>query len=413
MSLLKYWIWLSTADGIGPVAAMRLLRHFETPEKVYFASAREYSGVEGAATADFARLANKNLDAANKVLASCRQLGYRIITLQDAEYPDRLRNIYDPPLVLYVRGNLPAIDEEAAVAIVGTRNCTPYGITSAGNIACQLARHGILVVTGLARGIDTAAARGALKGGGRVIGVIGSGLDVVYPYENAALFGDVAVSGAVISEYPPGTPALRGHFPARNRILSGLSLGVAVIEAPKKSGALITATRALEQGRDVFTLPGNVDARSCEGSNSLLREGAIPVLSADDIISEYADLFPDKIDPDKQSAKAAQEENDGFYADNLLSGKNFSEKFISNGKKEIDNNSTVDYINLDEILSSLSGDEHVVANTIGAATMHIDEVIVTSGIPAQQVLTALTMLEISGHAMRLGNGKWKITKPDN
>jgi len=308
-------------------------------------------------------------------------------------------------LTLYLRGNLPIVDDEATVAIVGTRDCTPYGVTSAEGIGYRLAQHGVLVVTGLARGIDTAAARGAMRGGGRVIGVIGSGIDIVYPPENAALFDAVARSGAIISEYPPGTPALRGHFPSRNRIISGLSLGVTVIEAPKKSGALITAARALEQGRDVFTLPGNVDARSCEGSNSLLREGAIPILSGDDIINEYAELFPDKIISNQPKQAVEPAIWGAGRQENTPSGKGAAPHY---DKKEIDNKTAVDYIDLNEMINVLTGDEKKVAEAIGASVMHVDEIIMNSGISTPQVLTALTMLEIDGYIKREGSGKWKI-----
>jgi DNA processing protein len=252
------------------------------------------------------------------------------------------------------------------------------------------------------------------------VGVIGSGIDVVYPPENKSLYDDVANSGAIISEYPPGTPALRAHFPARNRIISGLALGVAVIEAPRRSGALITAARALEQGRDVFTLPGNVDAKSSEGSNTLLREGAIPVLSGEDIVNEYAGLFPDKINDDVQGQTQAQAQaqagvhvsNDGKYRINsnhdIIMDQRNGQKGRYNDKKEIDNKTEVDYIDLDAILSALTGDEKTVAETIGASVMHVDDIITNSSLSIPQALTALTMLEINGYAEREGYGKWKI-----
>jgi len=387
LSALKYWIWLSSLSGIGPVTAARLLERFGSPENVFKADAREYRDIEGVGYADIKKLAEKDVGAANRILASCAEQGCRILTFQDAEYPERLKNIYDPPLVLYVRGSLPVIDEEAVVAIVGTRDCTPYGVSAAESIARGLSLSGLVIATGLARGIDSAAARGALRGGGRVIGVIGSGPDIVYPGENRQLFGDVISSGAIVSEYPPGTPATRAHFPARNRLISGISLGVAVIEAPSRSGALITASRALEQGRDVFTLPGNVDARSCEGSNALLKEGAIPVLSGDDIIAEYAELFPGKIKP---------------------GGHKEAESKGAAPKKGIDNIPPVDYIDLDKITGGLSGDEKTVAGAIGTEAPHVDDVIVSTGLPAQQVLTALTMLEIKGLVTRTAYGTWKI-----
>lgn len=310
------------------------------------------------------------------------------MTLQDAAYPDRLRNIYDPPVVLYVRGNLPFIDDEAVVAIVGTRDCTPYGISAAENTGYALARRGLIVTTGLARGVDSAATRGALRAGGSVIGVIGSGIDVIYPPENKRLFDDTAGCGAILSEYPPGTQAIAGHFPARNRILSGISLGVAVIEAPKKSGALITAARALEQGRDVFALPGNVDAKSCEGSNALLREGAIPFLSAEDIIGEYEELFPDKITAPGQNPDKPEADRASF----------------------IDNSSKVNYIDLDNILNSLSGDERTVAAVIGAESLLVDDIMTRSELSAQQTLAAITMLEIKGNAVRGSGGRVSLLR---
>ena len=387
MSALKYWIWLAARNGIGCGRARQLIEHFGTPEAVYRARYSDYTDVDGIRPAHIKELMLKELDIAGDILSSCSQIGCRIITLQDSEYPDRLRNIYDPPLLLYVRGTMPNIDDHPVIGVVGTRKCTPYGIKTAENVCYDLSRRGVITVTGLARGVDTAAARGALRGGSPTIGVIGSGLDVVYPPENRAVYDDVAGFGAVISEYPPGTPPVQYHFPARNRIISGLSLGVAVIEAPKKSGALITAARALEQGRDVFALPGNVDAATCVGSNALLREGAIPFTSADDIIDEYIELYPHILDVTKDA----------------------------DHKKSIDNSLKVDYIDkvipggeLPFDLDGLDGDEKCVAQSIAQESLHIDEIMVSTGLSAQKVLTTLTMLELGGYVHRDINGKWEI-----
>ena len=408
MSSLKHWVWLSSS--VGSVVAVSLLTHFGSPERVYSASAAEYGGVQGIKRDDISKLTDKNLSSADDILSSCVRIGCRIITIQDAEYPDRLKNTYDPPLILYVRGRMPIIDDEAAVAIVGTRNCTPYGLTAADEISCSLAKRGLLVVTGLARGIDTAAARGALRGGGRVVGVIGSGLDVVYPPENRQLFEDVARDGAVISEYPPGTKAYAWNFPARNRILSGLSLGVAVLEAPVKSGALITATRALEQGRDVFAMPGNINARNSEGSNALLREGAIPLLSADNIIEEYAELYPDKILLDREAGNHEMQENLQPENDNRKVKNNDENVEHSDTKKEIDNETAVEYIDVDQLLSGLEGDEKTVAEVIGTSVLQTDEIVMKSKLSASQVLTALTMLELKGYCKRDAGGYFRLVR---
>jgi len=379
MSSLKYWIWLATRTGVGPARAKRLLEYFGSPENVYNAKDRDYFDVEGIKHTDIQWLKQKELDQANKILSSCAEAGCRIIVYFDSEYPERLRNIYDPPLVLYIKGNLPAVDDIPVVGVVGTRSCTPYGILTAEKVCFDLSESGIIVVTGLARGVDTAATKGALRGGSSTIGVIGSGLDIIYPPENKSIYADVISAGAILSEYPPGTPALKQNFPARNRIISGISLGVAVIEAPKKSGALITAARALEQGRDVFSLPGNVDAFTCEGSNKLLREGAIPFMSANDIIDEYIGLYPGNI---KGTKKPVQ--------------------------KSIDNTTKVEYIDLGNQLDKLDGDEKAIVEAIGTSSVHVDDIIHNTGFPVQKVLAALTILELGEYIKRDINGNWEI-----
>jgi len=380
MSALKYWLWLATHFKNSQTQAKTLIEHFGSPEKIYAATTENYLEVENIKPTDIQRLSDKSFDEANKIQASCAELGCQVITLNDSNYPERLRNIYDPPIVLYIKGHLPYIDDECVVGVVGSRTCTPYGIKAAESVGYALAQNNIVVTTGLARGIDTAATRGALKGGYHVVGVIGSGLDIVFPAENRSLYNDVISSGVILSEYPPGTTPQKQFFPARNRIISGLSLGVAVIEAPERSGALITASRALEQNRDVFTLPGNVDATACQGSNALLREGAIPFLTAKDIIDEYRESFPEKI------AKIN----------------------IKKVKKSIDNKPKVDYIDLGNILDRLDGDEKVIVESIGNNSLPIDDIILSTNIPAQKILASLTMLELSKYVCRDGNGNWKI-----
>ena len=226
MATLKYWLWLSTRKGVRPEQVGRLLEHFGTPERAYYADPEEYDLVEGLAPTARAALGDKSLERADAILGDCDRLGVRILTFGDADYPDRLKNIYDPPAVLYVKGRLPAFDEEIAVGVVGSRKPSPYGRWMAGKIGLELAEHGALVVSGIAQGLDSEALRGALRGGGAVVSVLGCGVDVHYPRENRWLYEDVAAHGALVSEYPPGTEAEGWHFPVRNRILSGLCLGV-------------------------------------------------------------------------------------------------------------------------------------------------------------------------------------------
>lgn len=388
MSSLKYYIWLSCVKGMRANTIPRLLEHFGTPEQIFFAGDSEYSRVDGLSRAEAAGLNSKSLGQAAAIIEHCKQHGYTMVTIQDAAYPERLRNIYDPPCVLYVKGSLPAVDEEVCIGIVGTRRCTQYGVTSAEKLGRGLAAAGGIVITGLAKGIDTAAARGALRAGGRVIGVIGSGLDTVYPHENKQLFDEVAKNGAIISEFIPEAPVTGANFPIRNRIISGLSLGVAVVEAPAKSGALITASRALEQGRDVFAIPGNVDLPTFMGSNSLLKEGAIPLTGAEDIIREYADLYPGMHEAEQEKPPVRH-------------------------KIEIDNAKPIEYSNVIKEPDDLDGDEKSVYLPLMKGTMHVDDIIMTTGLPAHAVLSALTMLEIKGY-VRQDTGKRftaeKVTK---
>ena len=399
MSSLLYWVWLASLDGVGVVTAQKLLSRFNTPENIYKANAREYREAVGASAAYLSVLCNKDVSLAESIISKCKSVNCDIIPFRDTKYPTRLRNIYDPPIVLYVRGQLPCVDSFAPIAIVGTRNCTPYGSKTAEEFGYKLAASGFVVVTGLAKGIDSAAAIGAVRAGGQIIGVIGTGTNVIYPAENKRIFEEVIRHGALVSEYPPDTTGHRAHFPARNRIISGLSLGVIVMESPKKSGALITAARALEQNRDVFALPGNVDALSCKGSNLLLREGAIPVLCAEDIITEYIDLYPDSIKFDDAALNSECKKEDNSFA--LEFRKSRERKIVE--QNDIDKEPLLKYIDLETATSMLSGDEKTVAMTIGCTeSVHIDTIVNRSGLSASQVSAALTMLEIKGMAQNVG-----------
>ena len=315
MSALKYWLWLTELRGLKNQTRLALLRHFGTPEDVFYADAGEILLTEGITREQAAILEDHRLDTADRVLADCQRLDLRLLTIQDAEYPGRLKNIYDPPCLLYVKGRLPAFDEEVAVAVVGTRDATPYGISSAEKLGYGLTKGGAVVVSGLAKGIDAAATRGALRAGGVTVGVVGNGLDVHYPYESRYLYEDVAAAGVLLSASAPGTEPAKNHFPARNRILSGLSLATLVVEAPERSGALITADTAVEQGRDVFAVPGPIDAPNSVGCNRLIREGAVLTADAWDLLQEYEARFPDKLrreearkEPEKVGYEARQKE---------------------------------------------------------------------------------------------------------
>lgn len=369
--MLKFWLWLTELPGLTNQARLALLRHFGTPENIFYADPGELALVEGIRQEHMAALENHKLESAEQILADCQSLDQQILTIQDAAYPSRLKNIYDPPCLLYWKGKMPAFDELPAIAVVGTRDCTPYGERCAERLSYGLTCGGALVVSGLARGIDAAASRGALRSGGVTAAVVGCGLDVFYPYENRYLYEDIAATGILMSEYPPGTRPLGRHFPARNRIISGLCLATLVVEAPERSGALITAETALEQGRDIFAVPGPIDALASVGCNRLIREGAGLVSDPWDILREYEGRFV-------LSEREAREEpvTLGYQA---------------REKKEA--KAAAPTLELPQ--TELTDDQLIILRTLELEeAMLVDDLIEKSGIPTRRVLSALTMLEI-------------------
>ncbi len=285
-SELQRWLALLTVPNIGPVRYMSLVRHFGSPRKVLAASRAELAGLPDIGPVTASNLKGQvSWDQAEKQAGLIKQHGVNLITFRDDDYPKNLLAIYDPPPFLFVKGELSGRDQNA-VAIVGSRSASAYGKRITESIARELARRGITVVSGMARGIDSIGHLSALKEKGRTLAVFGSGLDVIYPPENGKLAERISSSGALLSEFPMGTMPEKPNFPRRNRLISGLSLGVVVVEAGAKSGALVTAGCALEQNREVFAIPGNLGAKTSEGTNSLIKQGAKLVTSVQDILEE-------------------------------------------------------------------------------------------------------------------------------
>lgn len=393
MSGIKYWVWLSEVKGLPLRMKLRLMDRLGTPERVYYAETDDYLRVEGMTPELAKTLADKSTDGADRILGECSRLGVRILTMQDADYPSRLANIFEPPCLLYVRGRLPAMDEEVAVAMVGTRDATPYGLVSAQNLSFALAKQGALIVSGAASGIDTASHSGALLAGAKTVAVLGCGVDVVYPPQNRRLYEDIAASGALVSEYPPGTAALRQHFPVRNRIISGLCLATVVVEAPERSGALITAQTALEQGREVFAVPGPIQVRQSRGTNRLIaRSEAALLQDADDILRVFEAQYPNKLhqvaaEPprvlgyqERQKARAAEKEK----------------------RAETE---TTPKLDIRPGHTDLTDDQIAILRQLRGGTMQVDEIIEATELPTRRVLSSLTMLEIEGHVTQ-GSGKY-------
>ena len=291
-----HWVALALIPGVGARTFHRLLQRFGSPERVLTASRRTLDEIPGLKRTSIEAIKSRTLveESAKRELGRVQELNLRLLRWGTPEYPPLLSNIPDPPALLYVKGHLTA-DDQRAVAVVGSRHPSAYGLTVCKKLCVELAWQGWTVVSGMARGIDSAAHLGALEGGGRTLAVLGTGLDVVYPTENRRLYERIVGSGAVISELPLGTPPDPGNFPVRNRLISGLALGVVVVEATAKSGSLITAGMALEQGRQVFAVPGPLDREGVAGPHRLIKEGAKLVERAADITEELTPMVSPRI----------------------------------------------------------------------------------------------------------------------
>jgi DNA processing protein len=358
----KAWLRLHLTPGLGRSGLLRLLQAFGSPGAILAADPSSWSEQAGIRSS----LARDVPAASNPIVAEAQsrmeQVGARIVAFDDDDYPPLLKAIHDPPALLYARGKLP---EAEALAVVGARRATAAGKRLTEEICAEVGSRRITVVSGLARGIDTAAHRGALVGGGGTVAVLGCGIDRVYPPENARLFHHILEQGAIVSEYPPGTPPLAGHFPGRNRIISGMCRGVLVVEAAEGSGSLITADFALEQGREVFAVPGAVFAATAEGVNGLLKEGAR-------LVTEAADIL-EVLWPEVPSGAARRHE--------------------------------------ETLASSLSGSALALFQHLGQEPLHIDELVQKTGLTPMEVSVILLTLELQGGAEQLPGMRYVRRKP--
>jgi DNA processing protein len=348
----KYWIALNLIPGIGSLTYRNLVKTFEDPKRVFGASRRELAAVEGIGPKLIKAILNFPAEERlRNELNQMERFSVSVVTYQDPEYPKRLLAIHDFPPVLYVRGDL-GVGEDLAVAIVGSRMATRHGKAFTEQLARGLAVRGITVVSGMARGIDSAAHRGALQGRGRTTAVLGCGVDVIYPTENRELMMEIVSRGVVISEFPMGTQPHSSNFPRRNRVISGLVLGVVVVEATRQSGSLITANYALEQGREVFAVPGNVGLPSSQGTNRLLKQGAKLVDRVEDVLEEVL--------PQWQRPSEIKENEENRFRPNL------------------------------------SDDERQIYGLLGTDPVHIDELITQTQWGASRVSRVLVNLELAG-----------------
>lgn len=399
--MLEHWLWLAHRTGINDHVKYELVQHFGTAEAVYDAGAEDFLEIGGLTAGGMEALEDRDLSSFSDALDICQKENIHVLTIQDAEYPMRLKNIYDPPLVLYYKGTLPDFDALPAVAIVGTRKASAYGESVARRLGKEITAHGGLVVSGLAAGIDAAAMNAAILAGGSTVGVLGCGADVIYPRSNRALFAAVEQYGCILSEFLPGEEPLRWHFPKRNRIISGLSCGVVIVEAPERSGSLNTASHALDQGRDVFAVPGNVDVDSFTGSNRLLKEGAGTVLCGWDVMAEYESRFPGKIHKNPVSSAETDRGTALQAAQSADVPRKKAAPRKKAEKKDIDNRPSAPYIDIKSKLQGLSEQEQAIVTLLSSGECLVDDVIAQTGIPSGKMLGLLTILEIKKIITRL------------
>lgn len=405
--MLVYWVWFAELKELTLLQKHRLLRRFRDPEEIYHTAETVFRKME-LPEKQVRALQDKDLKEAEKILTACEKKNIGILPAEDAAYPEKLRNTADAPIVLYYNGILPDWNAVPFIGIVGTRKASAYGLQVAFQMGNQIAAGGGCVVSGGAAGADTAALQGALEAGSPVVCVLGCGVDVVYPYSNRNLFDTVSKRGCLISEYPPGTKALGWHFPARNRIISGISSGVLVAEAPERSGALITARHALEQGRDVFVVPGNINNSSCVGSNALLQEGAIPALSGWDVLESYKFLYPDKIKKPDKSALFTAEHSVAKVAQKPIKPEKKKTEEESTQKKFIDNRTFSTYSVLNNNNSALNETEQAVLAQLTREPQEPADLIAKLNFPSGKVLSVLTMLTVKGFVCKNPGGRFSL-----
>lgn len=383
--MLVHWIWLSRLSKLTCGEKKQLLQRFRDPEALYAADEHALDTVEGLPPKAVENLLQKDLSESRQIMRECAEKNIHILTYGDGAYPDRLKNIPDPPMVLYYKGVLPDWENAPMIGVVGTRKASGYGLQMAYRMGYQIASCGALVVSGGADGVDTEALSGALKSGSHVVAVLGFGADVVYPAKNRELFAGIEKQGCLLTEYVPGTPAHSWHFPQRNRIISGLSAGVLVVESPEKSGAMITARYAMEQGRDVYAVPGNVDSLTCSGSNGLLRERAMPAFTGWDVVREYEALYPDRLRRFEGKPELA-------VAQPVV----MAQPKPAADKKFVDKEEKSRYSVLNNAHPELTQEQKAVLDCLSDAPCPVETVLAQVSMPAGKVMSILTVLAVKG-----------------
>ena len=410
-----YWVWLALRMGVASKEFPSFYHAFPDPYEIYRLSEEEIGQIESLSIAKKEALGDKSLNEAYNIIKYCRENKIGIISYADKEYPARLRTIEDPPIVLYCKGQLPDMNRRLCVGMVGTRRISEYGKQTSYKISYELSAARAVIVSGMALGVDGVCAAGVIAAGGTTVAVLGCGLSIVYPKEHTALMKEIVKKGAVISEYPPFERPFPGNFPKRNRIISGLCQGVVVVEGAQGSGALITASRALSQGRELFAVPGKVNESNSEGPNELIRNGANVVTGASDLIEHYDFLYHDMIDYRRLAkAKRSSELDEGLLVKLGVVRQSIAmaeypetrEEVKADSEKEEPKSKEKETVAAQAPKDTLSGGLAEIYGLLpeGAFT---PDVLTSKGIGISEAMTALTMLEISGHVISLPGGAFK------
>lgn len=392
------WIRLQSALGAG-AALSEIIEYFGSAKALFDAGETEWRMSPVLVPRQIEKLCESTEAQANEVLATCKMNGWQVVPYDDPHYPERLRSIFNPPAVLYVDGKLPDIDNSIVIGIVGTRRASDYAVKAADVMSRGIAERGAIVASGGALGVDTAAHNGAMLAGGKTIAVLGCGLGTKYLMENKPLRDAVVKNGALITEFQPFTPASKYTFPIRNRIISGISLGVLVVEASVKSGSLITANYALEQGKDVFALPCSILDPAFAGTNKLIDDGAIVATKPLDLLYPYAEEYGVKIDEVKSVGKIMRETGDKS-ANVYGKARDISFDNLQAGRKKREARQ--------KAAAELSGKTKAVFNALGEEYQSADEISRAAGLSIGEALTALTALEIAGLAASAGGKRYRL-----
>ena len=398
----KYWLALQMIFGQGSACINDIVDRFGTAVDFFRAGEEAWKEIAGIEPRHLKQLSHPDTNAVDKILSACRRAECYIVTPEDEEYPEPLRHIYGMPAALYVLGDLRCLRNRLAIAMVGTRNCTAAGLSVADRIALELARERVVVVSGMAKGIDSACHWGALKGGSATVAVLSCGLDQIYPPENITLWSQIRAKGAVVSEYPPGTSVTRASFHTRNRLISGMARGVVMVEGSQRSGTTITINHGLEQGKEIFVIPWNTDTEAGRWAVELLRQGAIAVASGKHILEEYGYDIPSRF-PESEAERDERREN---LQETLRQLHPRREKREKAGMEPVDASEKEKEVQPQEP-PKLEGNQKLVYELLSEEGLYCDVLSQQSGLDIGALTAVLTELEMLGIAQAMPGGRYR------